>query len=186
LASLRRNTLSHSRIKHHGKRNLAILAGTSVLLGLIVLAILSLPPAESVNVGQQAPNFQLDDINGASFNLYGMLNHPVFIEFMSTGCIHCLNEAPTLSQLYSIYSSRVNFVSISIFPDQDTIGVLQSYAHQHNMLWTWARDTGGVALKYGITGTPTMLVLDRNGMVKAKFLGETDGNTLSNALSSLV
>ncbi len=177
-------TYSHSRIKHHRKRNATVLVVSVALVALVIIMVV-MAGHPGVSVGQQAPDFSIPDITGATFHLYGATPAPVLIEFMATRCVHCQNEAPTLASLYPQYSGKVTFLSISIDTGYDTASILQSFSQNHNAPWTWARDANGVATAYGVTGTPTIVLLDSGHIVKFRWEGETSTAVLSNALSAV-
>ncbi len=173
-----------SWVKHHKKRNYAILALVTALLALIVIGIASIPPS-GVQVGGQAPDFSIPDINNNNFHL-AAIDKPVLLEFMRTTCPACTTQAPILSQLYSIHGMHVAFVSISTDPTTDQPSVLSTYATTHNSPWTWIRDTSGIVQTYGVTGTPTIFVLDNNGIVRNRFNRVTDLQTLDAACSAVM
>jgi len=176
-----------SWVKHHKRRNYAILALVTALLVIIIIGVASIPPY-GVQVGQQAPDFSISDINNANFHLAAMKGKPALLEFMATSCGACANQAPILSQLYSIHGMHVEFVSISIDPTTDQPSVLTTYATTYNNPWTWIRDTSTppIGQTYGVTGTPTMFILDSDGIVRNRFNRVTDLQTLDAACSAVM
>ncbi len=181
-------------VKHHAKRN-AVITGIIVAALVIIIVIASLPHP-TINVGQQAPDFSLTDVNGGSvFHLAGVRGTPVFLEFMRTKCEFCQQQAPILEGVFPNYGSRISFVSVSIDPTTDQPGVLMSFAQSHMLMgnstmhWYWLRDDLGnpVQDKYGVNGiTPTMFVIDSNGIVRAKLIGLTPTTQLENALQTVL
>ncbi len=172
-------------VKHHRRRNLTVFSIVTATLIIIIIGLASVP-STGVQVGQQAPDFTVQDVsNGANFRLFDQLVQPMLLEFMTTSCPHCTREAPILSDLFSRHGTRMHFLSISIDPFTDQAGVLMTYSQMHTMPWTFARDTNGVGSTYGVTGTPTMFLLDTNGVIRYRFNGETDLQTLENGVSSI-
>ncbi len=109
--------------------------------------------------------------------------------FIETECVvqdNCTREAPILSNLFSKHGTQIHFISISIDPFTDQSTVLMTYSQMHTMPWTFARDMNGVGSTYGVTGTPTMFLLDKHGVIRYRFSGETDLQTLENGVSSIV
>lgn len=173
-------------VKHHKRRNYLVLGLVTALLILIIVAFSASPPPSGAQIGQQAPDFSLADINNANFHLFEKKGTPILLEFMTTSCHFCTEQAPILSQLWSIHGAHVNFVSISIDPARDQPSVLSAYAETHNMPWTWIPDTKGVGQAYGVTGTPTIFLLDQDCIVKNKFIGVTDLQTLDAGCQALL
>ncbi len=172
-------------VKHHGHRNLAVLSIVATTLILIIIGLASVP-STGVRVGQQAPDFTVQDVSsGTNFRLYDHMGQPMLLEFMTTSCPHCTRQAPILSDLFSKYGAQMHFVSISIDPFTDSPSVLMSYSQMHTMPWTFARDPNQLGSTYGVTGTPTMFLLDRTGIIKFRFSGETDLQTLENGVASV-
>jgi cytochrome c biogenesis protein CcmG, thiol:disulfide interchange protein DsbE len=180
------NHESHSTwVKHHRNRNVIVALVVVGVLSMVVLAVSSLGSSAGVKVGQTAPDFTAQDINNSNFHLYGHLGTPVLLEFMRTTCSHCMNEAPTLTSLYSSYQSHMVFVSISVDPTGDTASAMSSFAQTYGQSWTFIRDVSGLTGTYGVSGTPTMFLLDKNCVVRYSFVGETSMMTLQSAVQSL-
>ncbi len=173
-------------VKHHKRRNYLVLGFVTALLILIIVAFSASPSPTGAQIGQQAPDFELADIKNANFHLFEKKGTPVLLEFMTTSCHFCTQQAPILSQLWSSHGIHVSFVSLSIDPTTDQPSVLSAYAAEHNMPWTWIRDTSGIGKTYGVTGTPTIFLLDRDSVVKSRFNGLTDFPTLNNGVQAIL
>lgn len=172
-------------VKHHRNRNIIVILIVAAVLSTVVMVAVSLS-STGVKVGQLAPGFNVQDINNNYFNLYSQQGTPVLIEFMRTTCSHCIDEAPVLASLYSSHQGHIVFVSISVDPTGDTTSVLSSFSKSYNQPWTFIRDTSGLSGKYGVVGTPTMFLLDKNSIVKYTFPGETTQQTLENAIQTVL
>ena len=179
-------TVRRSWVKHHKRRNYAVLGIVTALLVVVIIAISAIPAPAVVRVGQLAPDFTLPDINNGNFHLYGHRGRPVLIEFMTTSCPACTLQAPILSELWSQHGVHADFISITIDPARDQPSTLSAYAQQHNMPWTWAIDQRQVMQTYGVTGTPTIFLLDKDSVVKNHFVGVQDLQTLESSLLALL
>ncbi len=175
-----------SWVKHHKRRNYLVLGFVTALLILIIVAFSASPPPTGAQIGQQAPDINLPDINNSNFRLFDKKGTPVLLEFMTTSCHFCTEQAPILSQLWSSHGIHVSFVSLSMDPATDQPSVLSAYAAEHNMPWTWIRDTSGIGKTYGVNGTPTVFLLDRDSVVKSRFNGLTDLQTLDNGVQAIL
>ncbi len=153
---------------------LAIVAVVAVLL-LLILGIVILNPFRNVgpNVGQIAPDFTLTTTAGASVTLSSYRDRPTLLEFMDVDCEFCQREAPVLASVYANYSSRVHFLSVDVnfIGAQDTNLRIEQFKTTHSTMWTYALDTTRTSSAYGVTGTPTTFILDRNGVVVEVFRG---------------
>ena len=172
-------------VKHHRKRNIIVMLVVAGALSMTLMFAASLS-STGIKVGQKAPDFNVQDINNNYFHLYGHQGTPVLVEFMRTTCSHCVNEAPVLASLWSNHQSQMVFVSISVDPTGDTPNILSGFSTTYHQTWTWIRDLSGLAGTYGISGTPTTFLLDKDSVVKFSFVGEASLQTLESAVQSLL
>jgi cytochrome c biogenesis protein CcmG, thiol:disulfide interchange protein DsbE len=183
-----KRTVHSTWVKHHRKRNAAILGSAVLIVVVIAIVVIGFVGA-GVKIGQRVPDFTLQDVmTGSSFHLYDFSGKtPVLLEFMRTTCSHCQNEAPVLSQLYSTYVGKVAFVSITIDPANDQPSVLKGFAQTHNSMWTWLIDKDqSTTNAYGISGTPTIFLLDKNMVLQQQFVGEAGSSTLESGIQSIL
>lgn len=166
------------------RRGKMIAGAVAVILVLVIVAIVFRPNV-GLGVGQVAPDFTATTSDGGTIRLSSMRGLPVFLEFMDIDCPHCINEAGVLSGLYATYSGRVTFISVDVdfssLPPPDDASRINAFRIQHNNTWTFALPNSLTTETYGVTGTPTMYVLDRNGVISAAFLGETSASVLAGA-----
>jgi len=140
------------------------------------------PPAStsaSNTIGRTAAlDFSLKDVQGNEFRLSDFRGRVVVLEFMSTTCPHCANEAPRLASVWKRFGSAITMISTSV-NNEDTNEVLKAYATAHDSPWVWAMDTGNVASAYGVSAVPAIVIIDRNGEIAYVNSGETSEETLT-------
>ncbi len=173
-------------VKHHRRRNLGVLGSVSTLLVIIIVALASSPTPAIAQVGKEAPDFAIPTIANGGFHLHEHKGTPVLIEFMTTSCHFCTEQAPILSELWSRHGIHVDFISITIDPVRDQPSVLSAYAQQHNMPWTWAVDKAALSQTYGVKGTPTLFLLDEDCVIKNRFDGLTTLSILENGVLAIL
>ena len=168
------------------RRGATIVGIIAIVLVVVVILVAFNPFAGTgPGVGQTAPAFTLPASDGGSITLASYRGRPVLLEFMDIDCPHCINEAPALASLWSNYSSRTAFLSVDVNfvpPNPDDATRINSFRTTYNTPWVYAMDMGSVYPSYGVTSTPTMFTLDRNGVVVAVFVGETGYASLASAL----
>lgn len=88
--------------------------------------------AESDTVFMTAPDFNLVDQNGNSFNSEVLQGMPYVVNFFFTRCgAICPTMNKNIARVYdNVDVSKVKFISISIDPDYDSVQVLKEYAEQ--------------------------------------------------------
>ncbi len=174
------------------ERGTIIVAVVAVIVVAVFVLVILNPfagPSKGPGVGQIAPTFNLLDSNGGSFSLdtyrTSPTPQPVLIEFMDVDCGHCQNEASTLVSLYANYSSRARFVSVDVnfVGNPDTNARINQFKQDFYTPWTYVLDLNGIVTQaYGVTGTPTMFILTRTGIVSGVFVGENAYATVAAAL----
>jgi cytochrome c-type biogenesis protein len=146
-----------------------------------------------------APDFSLpvvgpNGLTGKTVSLSSFRGKVVLLEFMMPWCPHCQNMAPVLESLYQQYGSQnVVFLSVSgAWPEQAggppaTANDAAQFIRVYSASWTFVYDSSGsVFNNYGVTATPTLLIIDKNGMVaKAYPAGEVAESTLAADLTRL-
>jgi len=116
-------------------------------------------------VGESAPDFQLATIEGAPASLAGLRGQPAVLVFWTAWCPTCKEEAPRLNELAAKYEPRgVRVLGINI---QDSLARTQSGIKDFGIRYAVARDAdASVARRYNVTGTPTVVFLDKLGVVR--------------------
>ncbi|MEM6312947.1 MAG: TlpA disulfide reductase family protein [Planctomycetota bacterium] len=127
-------------------------------------------------VGQAAPGFALDDLDGNPVALSDFAGKVVVLEFWATWCGPCVQSLPALAQLQTKYGEDVAVLALNQREDVPTI---RAFLDRTGIDIAVLRDTdAGVAGQYGVSGLPTIIVVDRSGAVRHVFVGfgpETEG-----------
>ena len=164
----------------HTARNAAIVVGV-VLVALIVLLATrgTFESASSKKVGQAAPEFTGETLEGGTFSLAQHRGEWVFVNFFATWCGPCRVEHPELVKFAQENSGKpVQVVSVA-FDDQPQ-AIRDFFAAQGGDWPVIASDTGRTALDYGITGVPETYVVAPSGLIVARI---ADGFTVAKAQS---
>ena len=116
-------------------------------------------------IGDTAPNFQLASIDGAPISLADLRGQPAVLVFWTAWCPVCKEVAPQFNQLAAQYEPRgVRVLGINI---QDSLARTESGIKDFGIRYAVVRDAdAAVARLYKVTGTPTILFLDRQGTVR--------------------
>lgn len=116
-------------------------------------------------VGEKAPDFQLAGLDGAQLQLADLHGSPAVLVFWTAWCPVCKEEAPHINALAAKYEPQgVRVVGINI---QDSPARTEGGIRDFGIKYQVVRDTdAGVTRRYKVTGTPTVIFLDRNGVVR--------------------
>ncbi|MBA3569377.1 MAG: TlpA family protein disulfide reductase [Pyrinomonadaceae bacterium] len=116
-------------------------------------------------IGDTAPDFHLASIGGAPISLADLRGQPAVLVFWTAWCPVCKEEAPHFNQLAAQYEPLgVRVLGINI---QDSLARTESGIKDFGIRYTIVRDAdAGVARLYKVTGTPTIVFLDRQSTVR--------------------
>ena len=117
------------------------------------------------DIGDTAPDFHLASIGGAPISLADLRGQPAVLVFWTAWCPVCKEEAPHFNELAGQYEPRgVRVLGINI---QDSLARTESGIKDFGIRYAVVRDAdAGVARRYKVTGTPTIVFLDRQSTVR--------------------
>lgn len=161
--------------RSHAARNGAIVVGI-VMVALIVL-LATRGTSQSVSskkVGQAAPDFSGQTLDGAPFRLANHRGEWVLVNFFATWCGPCRVEHPELVKFAQQHAGDpVQVVSVAFDDQSDAIAAF--FAKQGGDWPVLPSDTGRIALDYGVTGVPETYIIAPSGLVIGRLEGVTAG-----------
>lgn len=142
-------------------------------VSIVVLALLLLctgcEEKKGVKIGDTAPSISGNDIQGNYISLAQMKGKTVVVYFWTDSC--CGENLKQLEPFYSRNKDRgLEIIAIN---EMDPKEAVQSFASRHGLTFTLLSDEHSMVFKhYNVLGFPTVLILDRYGVVREKILGE--------------
>ena len=151
----------------------------------------SAPEAEAANrgtnPGQLAPGFELPALNSPEADFLGLdqfLGKPVLPSFWTTWCPYCRAQTPVLVEAFIRYSDQIQFVGINVREEQETV---QPYVSQNLIPYPILLDTSGkIADAYQVSGFPTTYLLDENGVVVTRQIGQLKPEMVEEFLGAII
>ena len=147
----------------------------SRLLTLILLFPLALLPgcdrgAHPAQTVQRAPDFSVSD-GTSSVHLASYRGRVVLLNFWATWCAPCILELPSLLELHRDQPDLA-VLAISIDEDPDAY---RGFILSRHVDLTTVRDPGQTVAKlYRTEQWPETYVIDRQGVIRRKFIGAQD------------
>ena len=133
----------------------------------------------------QARDFALETFDGRTVALVDLQGRAVMLDFWASWCAPCREEAPALGQVYGEYQVRgVEFIGIAIW---DSTQSAEDFVDQFEVQYPVGIDSDGtIAIDYGVKGIPEKIFVDASGVIRKKFVGPMDVDTLRTILEGLL
>lgn len=134
---------------------------------------------------EPAPDFNLVLQGGGEARLSKLRGKVVMVDFWASWCAPCRQEAPVLEQVYKEYDGAdVEFVGMNIWDLPDNAA---TYVEQFGITYPNGVDEDGkIAIDYGVQGIPEKFFIDRDGLIRQKFVGPIREAILKETLDSLL
>lgn len=119
-------------------------------------------------VGDRAPDFTVTDAQ-RTVSLHNYKGQVVVLNFWATWCAPCLEELPSLNQMQRDLGNQVTVLAVATDDDPQAY---QRFVRQHSLDFISVNDPAQASnAKYGTWGWPETYIIDRNGIVRRKFIG---------------
>ncbi|MGQ0695664.1 MAG: peroxiredoxin family protein [Nitrospiraceae bacterium] len=127
-----------------------------------------------VKVGDEAPNFQLRDLNGNVVSLSRLRGKVVLLNFWATWCGPCRVEMPAMEQLYRTFP-REEFEILAVSTDPQGAAATRPFQQELGFTFPILHDSEfRVGLTYGARTLPMTFMVDRQGVIRQKIFGARD------------
>jgi cytochrome c biogenesis protein CcmG, thiol:disulfide interchange protein DsbE len=148
---------------------------TLLALGLLVAANGCYSGGNPARIGSNAPDFTVQD-SDHKVTLSQFHGQVVVLNFWGSFCPPCIEETPSLVRMQDRMKEKgVVVLGVSIDTDDAAYHkFLKDY--KINLVTVRDGDQKSSAL-YGTTGWPETYIIDRNGVIRRKFIGAVDWNS---------
>lgn len=148
-----------------------------IILGLLVVLGFSLTRKAP------APDVTFTTIEGKSIPMSSLKGKMVLVNFWATDCPGCIAEMPKLVETYNQYHSE-GFELIAVAMSYDPPSQVLNYTQKKALPFPVMHDgLGEMASKFNdVALTPTTYIVDKQGRVIRKVIGEMDFASLHDLL----
>ncbi len=135
-------------------------------------------------VEKPLPNLSLDTIDGGKWSLHDHLGNIVLINFWATWCEPCRTETPMLVNLGKEYKDRgLQIVGIAL--DTGGTSIIKKFLAEYKVDYPTLLPVPGSALSR-IDPVPTTLLIDPEGRLAKKYVGELPEDVLRADIEKLI
>lgn len=161
------------------------------LCGLLLLILglastsLGATPSRSQLLHKPAPAFTRPDLDGRPVRLRASRGKVVLLNFWATWCAPCLEELPRFAAWQTQFAPD-GFQVIAVSMD-DTDAPVRALVGKLQLTIPVVMGDARLGTRYGsVLGLPISFLIDRRGVVVARFEGVTDLDTLESQIRQLL
>ena len=170
-------------------KGLLLASAVAVVVGLGALAWQARQQVQTVGVtvGDPAPSFVLPALSGSFVNLSALRGRPVMLNFFTSFCQACRNEAPGIEQLQQRFAGRAQVIGMDLTVSEPSLEAVRQYVAQFDISYPIALDrTGSTADRYGVSAIPLTVFVDRNGKVRSVVTGQMGSHQMMSQMQAVV
>ena len=140
--------------------------------------------AGAVEIGQNAPDFTLNDMNGKAVRLSDFAGKIVILDFFATWCPPCREEVPDFVALQKAYGDKgFAMAGVSLVTAEES----KDFAAKVGMNYPVLIDDGKVSNSYGpIRSIPTTFILDKGMKIVKMYIGYRPKDQFENDIKELL
>lgn len=153
----------------NGRAGIAVELNVKILAMLLALSVtfvgLGADRTPEDYLGKKMPAFAMKDVAGKRFTNASTKGKVVILDFWATWCTVCQRVSPIMDDLSKKYSAK-GLVVIGADVAEKTRGTAARYQKRHHYGYHFTENNDKLADVLGITPLPTVIVIDRKGVVR--------------------
>ncbi len=147
----------------------------NLILALVVAGVLAFAAFAIWSAKPAAPLVTFTSLQGEKITTTGLRGKVVLVNFWATDCATCIKEMPDIVATYNKYRGQ-GFETIAVAMKHDPPNYVLNYTEKNKLPFKVALDPmGELAKAFGeVKLTPTTFIIDRQGKLVMRILGEPD------------
>lgn len=181
------------------KKYLAII----VLVGLIIWGFISVQGNKSnlsgpsgtqsqsltvgLEVGNTAPDFELQTVDGMSIKLSSLKGKKVILNFWATWCPPCRQEMPDMEQFYTDNkNNEMEILAVNLTETEKSRADVPTFMKANDITFPVVFDEkGSVSNLYRISSIPASFIIDSQGVIQKKLVGPMTYDSMKSMLGAI-
>ena len=146
----------------------------SLLFVLLLALVGCYDNSRPTHIGSAAPDFVVED-GAHKVALHDFRGQVVVLNFFASWCAPCIEETPSLVAMSQKMKDKgVTVLGVSVDVDASAYN---NFLKEHRVDFPTVRDPAEKSSGlYGTTGWPETFIIDRQGVLRRKFVGPVDWN----------
>jgi outer membrane lipoprotein-sorting protein/peroxiredoxin len=134
--------------------------------------------------GKDAPDFKLNSLDGKEFSLQALRGKVVLLDFWATWCLPCRRDIPSLEKIYADFHERgLVMIGMNVGENKETVA---KFLAQNKLSYPIVLAGENEMLQsYSVTAFPTVVLIDREGVIYLYHVGSGGETELRDALAKL-
>lgn len=152
-----------------------VFASTLALVFLVAGGCSDTRGGEGDQPREAAPEFDLLQLDGARARLEALRGKIVIVDFWATWCAPCEVQMPVLDELWADRAWRQehgdDLMIVGVSVDTDPVSEVFAWVVERGFEYPIAMGDQDLAMRYGVFGFPTLVVIDPSGGIFTRHTG---------------
>lgn len=167
--------MSEEQDKEGGAPKFIVIPIVVVVIAVVVFLVIG-NKSDFVPTGPGVASIDipLKDLDGNVTKLSDYRGKVVFLNFWATWCEPCEEEMPSMQIMYEAFKNR-GFVILAVSIDSGSDEPIREFIDKYGLTFPIFHDPKGKSKeRYKTTGVPETFIIDQNGIIAEKVMGQRD------------
>lgn len=120
---------------------------------------------DGLTVGETAPTLNAEDLSGQPLTVGGQRSNPQLILFITTACTTCAALTPSIRALWKSESDKLDLLLVALYSTEEAA---REFVRRYRVRDIPCTVSQIVGFDYKVSAPPFGILLDEQGMVRAK------------------